>query len=60
MAAYPMLMAYPNARLLRLTKGGLDPVSVEKAEQFALMRSFGAGRGSLWRECWRSEGAVVA
>jgi len=25
----PMLMAYPNARLLRLTKYGLDPVTVK-------------------------------
>jgi predicted ATPase len=36
----PMLMAYPNARLLRLTKDGLEPVSVEETEHFKLMREF--------------------
>src|SRR5436190_7419778 len=36
----PMLMAYPNARLLRLTKGGLDPVTVEETDHFRLMREF--------------------
>jgi predicted ATPase len=36
----PMLMAYPEARLLRLTKGGLDPVSVEETDHFRLMRAF--------------------
>jgi hypothetical protein len=51
----PMLMAYPDARLLRLTKGGLDPISVEDTDHFRLMREFGAGRGSLWRRCWRRE-----
>ena len=36
----PMLMAYPNARLLRLTKGGLDPVTVEETDHFRLLREF--------------------
>jgi predicted ATPase len=36
----PMLMAYPNARLLRLTKGGLAPVTVEETDHFRLMREF--------------------
>ena len=39
----PMLMAYPEARLLRLTNGRLDPVSVEKTEHFRLMRESWAG-----------------
>jgi predicted ATPase len=39
----PMLMAYPDARLLRLTKGGLDPVNVEETDHFRLMREFWAG-----------------
>jgi predicted ATPase len=34
----PMLMAYPGARLLQLTKYGLDPVKVEDTEHFRLMR----------------------
>ena len=38
----PILMAYPGARLLRLTKGGLEPVTVEETEHFRLMREFSA------------------
>jgi predicted ATPase len=38
----PILMAYPNAQLLRLTKAGLDPVKVEETEHFRLMREFSA------------------
>ena len=36
----PMLMAYPNARLLRLTKYGLEPVTLEETDHFRLMREF--------------------
>lgn len=36
----PMLMAYPTARLLRLTKYALEPVSVEETDHFRLMREF--------------------
>ncbi len=36
----PMLMAYPNARLLRLTKYALEPVTVEETDHFRLMREF--------------------
>ncbi|SHM01328.1 Predicted ATPase [Bradyrhizobium lablabi] len=36
----PMLMAYPNARLLRLTKYGLDPVTVEQTDHYKVMREF--------------------
>ena len=36
----PMLMAYPSARLLRLTKYGLDPVTVEQTDHFKIMREF--------------------
>jgi len=28
----PMLMAYPNARLLRMTKYGLEPVTVVETD----------------------------
>jgi predicted ATPase len=36
----PMLMAYPNARLLRLTKHALEPVTVEETDHFRVMREF--------------------
>ncbi len=36
----PMLMAYPNARLLRLSKCGLEPVTVEQTEHYKVMREF--------------------
>jgi predicted ATPase len=36
----PMLMACPGARLLRLSKYGLEPVAVEETEHFRIMREF--------------------
>ena len=36
----PMLMAYPNARLMRLTKYALESVTVEETVHFKLMREF--------------------
>ena len=36
----PMLMAYPGARLLHLSKYGLQSVSVEDTEHYRLMREF--------------------
>jgi predicted ATPase len=36
----PMLMAYPGARLLRLAKYGLEPVSVEQTDHYRVMREF--------------------
>jgi predicted ATPase len=36
----PMLIAYPNARLLRLSKYGLEPVTVEQTDHFKVMREF--------------------
>lgn len=36
----PMLMAYPAAQLLRLSKYGLDPVTVEETDHYRLMREF--------------------
>lgn len=36
----PLLMAYPNARLLRLTKYALEQVTVEETDHFRLMREF--------------------
>jgi predicted ATPase len=36
----PMLMAYPGAQLLRLSKYGLEPIAVEETEHFRIMREF--------------------
>jgi hypothetical protein len=36
----PMLMAYPDARLLRLTKYGLEPVTVKDTDHYKVMREF--------------------
>jgi predicted ATPase len=36
----PMLMAYPGARLLRLSKYGLEEVTVEQTDHYKLMREF--------------------
>jgi predicted ATPase len=36
----PILMAFPDARLLRLTKYGLDDVRLEDTEHFRLLREF--------------------
>jgi predicted ATPase len=38
----PLLMAYPGARLLQLTQGGLAPARVEDTEHYRLMREFWA------------------
>jgi predicted ATPase len=38
----PVLMAYPEARLLRLDRGGLEPITVEDTEHYQLMRAFWA------------------
>ena len=36
----PVLMAYPGARLLRLSKYGLEPVTVEQTDHYKIMREF--------------------
>jgi predicted ATPase len=36
----PMLMAYPNAKLLRLTMHGLEPVALRETDHFKVMREF--------------------
>ena len=36
----PMLMAYPSARLLRLSKYGLELVTVEQTDHYKVMREF--------------------
>ena len=36
----PMLMAYPDARLLRLSKYWLEPVTVKETDHYKVMREF--------------------
>ena len=36
----PMLMAYPDATLLRLTKHGLEPTTLEQTDHYKAMREF--------------------
>jgi len=36
----PMLMAYPGARLLQMSKYGLEPVTVKQTDHFRVMREF--------------------
>jgi predicted ATPase len=36
----PVLMAYPDARLLRLSKYGLEPVTVKETDHYKVMREF--------------------
>ncbi len=36
----PVLMAYPDATLLRLTKGGLEPTTVEQTDHYKTLREF--------------------
>jgi predicted ATPase len=38
----PIIMAYPDASLLRLSKYGLEPVRVEDTDHYRLMREFWA------------------
>jgi predicted ATPase len=45
----PMLMAYPGAQLLRLSKYGLEPVRVEETEHFRIMREFWAAPGEFMK-----------
>jgi predicted ATPase len=52
----PMLMAYPEARLLRLSKEGLSEISVEETEHFAMMRAFWADPGAFMKEALQDVG----
>jgi predicted ATPase len=36
----PMLMAYPEARLLRLSKYGLERVTVQQTDHYRVMQEF--------------------
>ena len=53
----PILMAYPNARLLRLTKYGLEPVRLEETDHFRLLREFCADP-ALFLETMLTDGAA--
>jgi predicted ATPase len=43
----PLLMAYPGACLLQLTKYGLAPVAMEETDHYRLMREFFADSGAF-------------
>jgi predicted ATPase len=43
----PMLMAYPNARLLRLSKYGLEMVTIEQTDHYKVLREFCADPASF-------------
>ena len=45
----PVLMAYPGARLLRLSKDGLEPVTVEETTTTGSCGSFALIRRGLWK-----------
>jgi predicted ATPase len=51
----PLLMAYPGARLLLLTRGGLEPVRVEDTAHFKTMREFCARPNAFVREMLEEE-----
>lgn len=51
----PMLMAYPNAQLLLLTKGGLEPVTLEQTDHFKLTRDFLADPKAFIDDALREE-----
>ena len=36
----PLVMAYPNARLLGLTPAGLEAIKLEETQHFRLLREF--------------------
>ena len=49
----PMLMAYPGAKLLRVTAGGLEPTTLEQTDHYRLIRDFildphGFVQAKLW------------
>ena len=46
----PILMAYPDARILQLEEHGLQPVSYEETEHFFVTREFLNGRERMLRE----------
>ena len=46
----PLLMAYPDATLLQLTRGGLLPTQVELTDHFRMMRDFSSNPDAFIRE----------
>ncbi len=46
----PLLMAYPEARLLRLGRDGLSEICVEETEHFRMMREFWADPESFMQQ----------
>jgi predicted ATPase len=46
----PMLMAYPHAQLLHLSRTGLSPIRLEETEHFRMMREFWANPDAFMKE----------
>lgn len=46
----PLLMAYPEAQLLRISPGGLEPISMAETDHYRLMREFWADPDEFIRE----------
>jgi predicted ATPase len=45
-----MLMAYPHAQLLHLSRTGLSPIRLEETEHFRMMREFWANPDAFMKE----------
>jgi predicted ATPase len=52
----PLLMAYPGAQLLLLSKGGLEPITLAQTEHFKLTRAFCADPAAFIGEVLVGEG----
>ncbi|SON56980.1 cytochrome c biogenesis protein CcmA [Hartmannibacter diazotrophicus] len=55
----PMLMALPNARLLRLTRGGLEPASLEETDHLRIWREFCADPEGFVAEALRGDNGDI-
>jgi predicted ATPase len=55
----PMLMAYPNARLLRLSKYGLEPVTSNRPITTRSCASSATIRRGSWKRWWRTDRSAV-
>jgi predicted ATPase len=56
----PMLMAYPNARLLSFTKHGLERVAIEATDHYRLLRDFCTDPAGFVNERLRDEERAAA
>jgi hypothetical protein len=56
----PVLMDYPNATLLRLTKYGLEPTTVEQTDHYKVLREFLRPHGFVEAEIADTRGSLGA